>query len=129
MEKKKEGSIGAVIIILAIMLAPFFIVLDMLDLFDGEDLSFVPFVVFGFAVFVVIIAALAKKRKEFLSNQKLDQTADNHNKTFHKSEWAKLGIDKNDFAIDKNQYLKEIHNDKNAKVKSSFLDFPRLYAE
>ena len=126
MENKKGGflviiPIAALVVIFALGKRGYF------NFDDPEELiaKVIP-IIFGVFIFTVILAFIVKNAKVQKHNDSkeekydshTDNTQYNHDRTFHRSEFDRLGIDMKEFAIDKNQYIKELHS-KNKQTKST----------
>ena len=79
----------------------------------GIAIIFALFIISAF-LHTAIKSAQANSKSNAPKNDK-DNTEYNHNRTFHRSEFDRLGIDMNEFAIDKNQYKKDAPSTKTTK--------------
>ena len=106
----------------AALAVPFIVAFVIICVFMGiasefsEEISIWPIVsaviFFVFLFTALIIVTVSQKKKIENGTAKSDY---NHNKTFHKSEWERLGISPNDFKVDDGQYKKN----KNSSGKKS----------
>ena len=110
----------------AVIAVPFIVVFVIICVFMGiaaefsNEMSILPIVgtVFFFVIlftFLIFITVSQKKKVEN-GTAKSDY---NHNKTFHKSEWERLGISPNDFKVDDGQYKKNKNSSSKKSSKST----------
>ena len=97
----------------------------------SDEMSIFPIVgaviFFVFIFTFLIIITVSQKKKMENGTAKSDY---NHNKTFHKSEWERLGISPNDFKVDDGQYKKNKNSSgkKSSKSTTKF-DYEKLSQE
>lgn len=121
----------------AVIAVPFIVVFVIICVFMGiasefsNEMSILPILgtVFFFVIlftFLIFITVSQKKKVEN-GTAKSDY---NHNKTFHKSEWERLGISPNDFKVDDGNYKKNKNssNKKTSKSTTKF-DYEKLSQE
>ena len=127
MENKKGGFLGVIPVIAIVIL----IILGKKGYFNFDDpeeliVKVIP-IMFGVFFFTIILAFIVKNAKAQKHNDSkeekydshTDNTQYNHDRTFHRSEFDRLGIDMKEFAIDKNQYKKDAPSNKSKSSKST----------
>ncbi len=121
----------------AVIAIPFVVVFVIICVFMGiaaefsNEMSIFPImgaVMFFIFIFTfLIIFTVSQKKKIENGTAKSDY---NHNKTFHKSEWERLGISPNDFKIDDGQYKKNKNSSSKKSSKSTTkFDYEKLSQE
>lgn len=73
-------------------------------------MGFIPFV-----IVVIVAVVLSNRKNNNHDSTSVRNTQYNHNKSFYKSEWERLGLSPNDFSVDETKYSKN----KNKKTNKS----------
>ncbi|MCR5741658.1 MAG: hypothetical protein K6G38_04295 [Gammaproteobacteria bacterium] len=111
--KEMVGSLAFLVIAMVALV----VYLNMQETITITMIIFMPVLLFILSIsfFRSLVRLIA-----FYKNNHLYSSDRNHNRSFHKSEWERLGISPNDFKIDKNNYLKDDPNKPRKITKSKY---------
>ena len=125
-KNNKNSNLGLIFIL------PFFVIVTCIVLFTADVIDLDGFLfsirtIIGFVIFAIIfvIVFVSIKNKTQINNtndnvnKDVDNTKYNHDRTFHRSEFERIGIDMKEFAIYKNQYKKDAPSTKSKNTKTA----------
>lgn len=111
----------------------FFVTFMLIAIFTDEEpglfmvMPIIGSTLFFVFIFVVLIVISTQKKASLEGKNKSDY---NHNRTFHKSEWERLGISPNDFSVDDGKYKKSKNSSSKKSSKSSTkFDYEKMSKE
>ena len=97
---------------------------------EGETINVYPIIAFGIFIFFISITIMIVASQKKVSMDGKSKSDYNHNKTFHKSEWDRLGLNPNDFKVDDDKFQKKKNkNSKYSPKQSVLMDYDKLSKE